>query len=292
MRIPIFTDDPGWQGKQLQRAFATRGIESVFISLRDCMLDLTNEGVVRVPGFSEQPKAAFVRGIAGGTLPQVIIRLNILHALERADAKIYNDVRAIERSVDKAMTSFILKQHQISTPATWICESSLQAKMILQQSSHPLVMKPLFGSQGKGVRLLKKDDLLPIPMEQYVDGVYYLQQYIRTSSIPHDYRVFVIANKAIAAMRRIGESWVSNVAQGGRCESVSVESEIAALAVKASQVLNMPYCGVDIIQSETGELYVLEVNSIPAWYGLQQVTNIDIAQCLVDDFLRCLRVSK
>jgi len=57
------------------------------------------------------------------------------------------------------------------------------------------------------------------------------------------------------------------------------------LALNAAAAVNIDYCGVDIIQAETGEYYVLEVNSIPAWKGLQNVADVNIAQLLVDDFL-------
>jgi glutathione synthase/RimK-type ligase-like ATP-grasp enzyme len=47
----------------------------------------------------------------------------------------------------------------------------------------------------------------------------------------------------------------------------------------------MNYAGVDIIRDEHGRYSVLEINSIPAWKGLQGVTEIDIAEWLVEDFL-------
>ena len=60
---------------------------------------------------------------------------------------------------------------------------------------------------------------------------------------------------------------------------------MAKLAQDAALAINIDYCGVDIIQAASGEYYVLEVNSIPAWKGLQSVTQLNIAQLLVDDFL-------
>ena len=108
---------------------------------------------IKIPQFESLPKAVFVRGIAGGTLQQITTRLNILHMLKALGVLIYNDGRAIERTVDKAMTSFLLHNHGIATPQTWVCESRKQAHEIISQ--HPqLVIKPLFGSQGQGVRLV------------------------------------------------------------------------------------------------------------------------------------------
>jgi len=290
LKIPIFTDEPGWQGSQLKAAYAKRGIEAVFVSLQDCVIDLSGKSSrIHIPNFSELPKAAFVRGVAGGTLPQVITRLNVLHMLSMQGVKIYNDAKAIERTVDKAMTSFLLRQSGIATPPTWVCESRAQAQSIRQAAAERhqrLVIKPLFGSQGQGVRELMHDEPLPVPMMQYVDGVYYLQALIKTTDIAHDYRVFVIGDRVVAAMRRIGVSLVSNVAAGGRCESVQPNEEMTNLALQAAKAVGVDYCGVDIIQSTSGEYFVLEVNSIPAWRGLQSVTECNIADLLVKDFLR------
>ena len=289
MRIPIFTDDAGWQGAQLKQAFAQRGVETVFVSLQDCVIHLAQSTPhIHIPQFDALPPAAFVRGVAGGTLQQVITRLNVLHMLTRQGVRIYNQVQAIERTVDKAMTSFLLRMHGVATPATWVCESRAQIETIRQQAAsngQQLVLKPLFGSQGQGIRKLPHGEPLPVPMQQYVDGVYYLQQLIETAGQPHDYRVFVVGGKVLAAMKRVGETWVNNVASGGRCEAITPDAEMQGLALKAAQAVDIDYCGVDIIQAASGEYYVLEVNSIPAWRGLQGVTDINIAEALVEDFL-------
>jgi tetrahydromethanopterin:alpha-L-glutamate ligase len=87
------------------------------------------------------------------------------------------------------------------------------------------------------------------------------------------------------AMVRHGSSWINNVAQGGRCELLSPGGDVAQLALEAAKAVDIDYCGVDIIRDRKGRLFVLEVNSIPAWKGLQGVVGMDIAQALVDDFL-------
>ena len=289
-KIPVFTDDPGWHGDRLKEAFAVRGYQAVFVSLKDCFLDVTadSRGVV-IPGFDFLPKFAFVRGVPGGTLQQVITRLDILHVLAMLGVRVYNTGRALERAVDKAMTSFLLHHHGVATPDTWVCESRQQAHEIMSREiteNRPLVIKPLFGSQGNGVRMIKKGDVLPVPMEAHVDGLYYLQRYVDSGEGAwHDHRVFVIRGKAIAAMVRHGESWVNNVALGGRCEALVHDAELGALAEAAANAVDIDYCGVDIIRDRHGNLYVLEVNAIPAWKGLQGVVDVDIAQALVDDCL-------
>jgi RimK family alpha-L-glutamate ligase len=170
-----------------------------------------------------------------------------------------------------------------------VCESRHEAHELMTRAiveNKPLVIKPLFGSQGNGVRLMMKSEALPVPMEAHVDGLYYLQRYVDSGEGAwHDHRVFVIQGKAIAAMVRHGESWVNNVALGGRCEAVAHDGELEELAEAAANAVDIDYCGVDIIRDCDGKLFVLEVNSIPAWRGLQGVANVDIAQALVDDCL-------
>lgn len=303
-RIPILTDEPfdlgGWHGKKLSDAFAKRGFEAVFISLKDCCFDFSQKHSsatpsIQLPTFlNALPQAAFIRGIAGGSLQQVILRLDFLHALQLSDVKVYNSAKAIERTVDKAMTSFLLHQQGIASPNTWVCESRAQALAIAQQeiqTKQKIVIKPLFGSQGKGVRILDASTPFPVPMQTHVDGVYYLQQFIESSQDNrwHDIRVFVINNKAVAAMKRFGQTWVNNVANGGRCEAVAPTGEIVELALQAAKTLDMDYCGVDVITDVRGQHYVLEVNSIPAWQGLQSVVELDVAQAMVDDLLeKCI----
>jgi RimK family alpha-L-glutamate ligase len=123
-------------------------------------------------------------------------------------------------------------------------------------------------------------------MEAHVDGVYYLQGYVDSGEGAwHDHRVFIINGKVAGAMVRHGSHWINNVAQGGRCEPLVATGEIIELALAAARAVDIDYCGVDVIRDRQGRLYVLEVNSIPAWKGLQGVVETDIAQELVSDFL-------
>ena len=291
MRIPIFTDEAeqegGWHGRVLAKAFRARNVEPVFVALQDCIIDLSQgKSRINIPSFDKNPPGVFVRGIAGGTLQQVITRLNVLHILEMQGVKIYNSGRAIERTVDKGMTSYLLSRKGVATPPTWVCESRHHAHQIItaQLPNTKLVIKPLFGSQGNGVRLLEASSSLPLPMDDFVDGVFYLQQFVETGTKNHDFRVLVVSNRAVAAMQRSGDGWLNNVAQGARCEEAH-EKDILLLAEQAAKAVDIDYCGVDIIRDKNGKLWVLEVNSIPAWSGLQSVVKSSINQLLVDDFL-------
>jgi RimK family alpha-L-glutamate ligase len=294
MRIAIMTDAPGWHGRELKRAFKTRSVEAVYVDYSTCAFDLdaATAGIV-LPGFANAlPDAAFVRAIPGGSFEQITLRLGLLHALREAGVIVYNDARAIERSVDKSMTSFLLRHAGVPTLPTWVTEDAHSARALLMRETgagHQLVLKPLFGSQGTGLRRLSAGDALPSPEE--CNGVYYLQRYLDTGEGRwHDFRVFVIGGRPVAAMLRRGKSWISNIAQGARGEAVDLYDELGELAVAAARVIDMDYAGVDLIRSQDDSYYVVEVNSIPSWQALQKVTSVSIAQLLVDDLL--LRLSQ
>jgi tetrahydromethanopterin:alpha-L-glutamate ligase len=292
--IAIFTDDPGWHGARLREAFAARGWDSRFVSLQSCAIDLSREGAeLALPGFDGLPEGAFVRGVPGGSLEQVVFYLDILHALGRLGVTVYNDARAIERSVDKGMTSFLLRQAGVPTPPAWVLTDRERAQGIVERerrSGHVFVLKPLFGSQGEGV--VRVCDPSGLPPPDGCNGVYYLQRFVSTGQVSaHDWRVFVIGGRAVAAMRRCAEGWITNVAQGATCQPALLDRELRDLAEASARVLEMHYAGVDILRDAEGRAWVIEVNSVPAWKGLQQVCALDLADGLAADLLRhCARV--
>jgi tetrahydromethanopterin:alpha-L-glutamate ligase len=288
-RIVIFTDDPGWHGKQLSLAFASRGYNSSYASLTECRFAIEPGRLpIIIPGFEQAlPDAAFVRGVPGGSLEEVVLYLDILHALKAMAIPVYNDGHAIERSVDKAMTSFLLHNAGLPTPMTWVLRDREQALRIAEselQQGNLLISKPLFGSQGEGIRRIEKStDLFWLTSSH---GVYYLQRFVHCEGDGFsDHRVFVINGQAVAAMRRRGKFWLNNVARGASCELIDLEPEMVHLAVSATKALAMDYAGVDIIRDRDGRCTVIEVNSIPAWKGLASVCDANIAELMVDDLI-------
>ena len=295
-RVAIFTDETGWHTRQLQKALRERGAEGRCIDLADCHIDTAASwhGLV-LPGFARAlPDAALVRGIAGGSFEQVTKRLGVLHALRDLGVPVYNDARAIERSVDKSMTSLLLHAAGLPVPPTWATESPALAQRIVMRESaagHAVVGKPLFGSQGKGLRLLGRvgGEHRPLPaLDEASGSLAYLQRFVPPHTQPgYDWRVLVVGGRAVAAMRRVSEHWVHNVAQGARCEAAELSPQLAQLAQRAASALQLDYAGVDLMPSPqaAGGVVIIEVNGVAAWHGLQRVTRFNIARALVDDLL-------
>ncbi|MDH3472406.1 MAG: RimK family alpha-L-glutamate ligase [Rhodospirillales bacterium] len=291
LRIAVLVDKPDWHARRLIKAFAARGTEALPVPLQACEFTTESQVGLALPGFEERlPDGVFVRCVPGGSFEQVTRRLGILHALDHLGVPLCNDARAIERCVDKSMTTFLLEQAGIPTPETWTCEGEDEAREILRretQAGHRLVLKPLFGSQGRGLRLLEGPD--DLPSAEDMAGVFYLQRFVAGASEGwQDWRIMVANGRPVAAMARRGVQWITNRHQGAECAKAPLEEPLASLASGAARAVGAAYTGVDVIRDRAGQYYVLEVNSMPAWSGLQQVNEVDVTQALADALLALL----
>ncbi|MGQ9366471.1 ATP-grasp domain-containing protein [Azospirillum sp. ST 5-10] len=287
-RVVLFAESgDSWHVGRLVRAFRAAAVEPLVVSLQtvDVVVAPGSWGL-RIPGLAGgPPDAALVRTVAGGGFEPVTLRLDVLHALGHLGVPVVNEARAIERCVDKAMTSFLLHRAGIPTPETWATADPERAAAALRRAlddGGALVQKPLFGSQGRDVRRLDRGDALVA-----TDGVYYLQRFVAgAEGGPYrDWRVFVIGGRAVASMARIAGDWVTNVHRGARCEAVRGDRELEAMAEAAAAAVGAEVAGVDLIRDASGALAVLEVNSMPAWQGLQSVAGVDIAALVVEHVL-------
>jgi RimK family alpha-L-glutamate ligase len=280
--------DRDWHTRQLASAFSARGARAVLVKLEDCRFETGRASGLSVAGFGDMlPDAVIVRTLAGGSFEAVTLRLGLLHALREIGVPVWNDARAIERCVDKSATSFLLARSGLPTPETWTTESIDAARAIVQRETArgPLVLKPLFGSQGRNLRLIRGGDDLPEPSE--MRGVYYLQRFVGVERGGgfHDFRVLVSQGRPVAAMIRHSAHWVTNVKRGGTPVAVVPDATMKELAVRAAATVGANFAGVDILYDAAGQPTVLEVNSMPAWSGLQKVASVNIASILAADLL-------
>jgi tetrahydromethanopterin:alpha-L-glutamate ligase len=292
MRVGLVIDSVDWHARQFIAALSSRSVETVLVQLSSCGIATSNPSGLYLDRFGKAlPDAVVVRTMSGGPFEAVTLRLGVLHALRELGVMVWNDARTIERCVDKSMTSFLLSRAAIPTPATWATESYEQAYTIAERETAegPLVLKPLFGSQGRGLKLIHRPEDLPT-IEQTPGQVYYLQRFIgvERGGGYHDFRILVVQGRIIAAMRRHSNHWVTNIKRGGRPVPVVLNEEMKALALQVAAAVSANFVGVDIVYGTDDRPAVLEVNSMPAWAGLQKVTSVNIASVLADALVAAL----
>lgn len=290
LRIALITAALDRHARELITAFADHGTEAVPLELAECSFDSESPHGLALPGFgSALPDAVCVRTMDGGTFEQVTRRLGVLHGLEALGVPVSNSAASIERCVDKAATSFHLSRCSLPSPRSWAVEDLEETKRIveLEASAAPLVLKPLFGAQGKGLRLVHSVADLPPPEEPGIAGVYYLQRFCGAfeDGTYKDMRILVSNGRAVAGMVRRARTWITNIKQGAEALPLEPDRELEDLAVAAAEAVGADFCGVDLIRGRDGRAWLIEVNSMPAWTGLKRATGLDIAAIRARDLL-------
>jgi ribosomal protein S6--L-glutamate ligase len=225
-----------------------------------------------------------VRMMPPGSLEQVVFRMDALHRLAALGIPVLNPPRAVEAAVDKYLTLSLLAQSGIPVPATWAGESATEAMAAFEILGGDVVVKPLFGSEGRGLLRISDRELAwrTFHALERISAVLYLQRMVRHPG--HDVRVFVLKGSVLGVMRRhaaAGE-WRTNVSLGGRAEPFRLDSEAECLALEAARAVGAEMAGIDLIADlDRGRLVVLEVNAVPGWRALAQVTGIDVAAAIL-----------
>ena len=284
LRIGILTrNEYSWCSLKLKQAINRRGYRFACFSFRDLVAYVGFKPKLCFRGEPvESLDAVIVRPISRGSLEEIIFRTDLLRAMESLGVYAVNRAEAIERAVDKYLTLFLLEREGIPVPKTVVSENPRASVEAFERLNGRVVLKPIFGSRGIGMTRVRSRHILYrlARVLSYHHSVVYMQEYI-----PHareDIRAFVVGDRVIASMRRVGVSWRTNIAQGGRPEPCRLRDDMEETAVKACRVLGCEVAGVDMLVDPEGSFYVNEVNSQPDWRGLQTVTNVDIAMEIVD----------
>jgi RimK family alpha-L-glutamate ligase len=277
MRIALLAGGNGWHVRDLRRAAAALGHEAVLVDFRRI-----SAGVAAWPASLDSFDAVIVRTMPPGSLEQVVFRMNALHEIQRRGARVLNPPAALETCVDKYLTTARLASAGLPVPPTIACQHADAALEAFTALGGDVVVKPLFGSEGRGMVRVSDPELAwrTFRALERVQSVLYLQQFVKHPG--WDLRVFVIDGRVLAAMRRHARNgWRTNVAQGGKGEIVRLNEAEADLAVRAAAAVGTPVAGIDLLPGPDGRYVVLEVNAVPGWRALAPLAGVDIAREIV-----------
>jgi RimK family alpha-L-glutamate ligase len=286
VKVAILGARGGWHEARLVQALRAHGVEPVVLPITRLAGRIGGCCALSDQGHAlDLCGAVVVRAIPGGSLEQVIFRVDALHRLARLGIPVINSPSCIERTVDKYYTSFLLQEASLPTPGTMVCERFEDAMAAWEELGGDVVLKPLFGAEGRGMVRISDADIAYRTFRalELARAVYYLQTYVPHSG--RDIRAFVVGDRILGAMIRRGESWKSNVAQGAAVEAVDLPSDLGTLALQAARVVEADYAGVYLLPHDDGGHFVLEVNGIPGWQGLQRTTAVDVAGAIADHLL-------
>jgi ribosomal protein S6--L-glutamate ligase len=208
--------------------------------------------------------------------------MDCLGRYEAAGGVVINPARAIEAAVDKFLTSAKLHAAGLVTPRTICCQTPDEAMVAFAQLGGDVVLKPLFGSEGRGITRLNDEALAlrAFKMLAQLGAVLYLQEFV-----PHegfDIRLLVIGERILAMRRRNQLDWRTNISRGATAEPLEPDDRLIEIARQAAAAVGAPLAGVDLLPSRDGELYTIEVNAVPGWKGLARARGVDVARLVLE----------
>ena len=283
MRLAVLAACDSWYLNDLQRAAGVRHevVGVAFERIASCLDSRgcrVTAGEFLLSGFD----AVLVRTMPPGSLEQVVFRMDALGVLADAGISVLNPPKAIETAVYKYLASARLHAAGLLTPRTMVCQSLPDALAGFHQLGGDVVVKPLFGGEGRGILRVHDESLAwrVFSTLAQLRCVIYLQQYI-----PHngfDLRLLVLGER-VFAMRRVNPAdWRTNVSRGARAEPVVPGEEAVETARCAAAAIGAPFAGVDILPGKDGRDYVLEVNGVPGWKALSATLQVDIAALVLE----------
>jgi RimK family alpha-L-glutamate ligase len=291
-RACILGEPGGWHARRLAAGLEARGLTATIVRWQALRGAVALDG----PRFGPLEFAAAdviaVRGMPGTSpadarLEEVILRMDMLGRIAAAGTPVVNPPRALEVAIDKYLTLTHLAEAGLSVPRTVVVQDRASAARARAELGGDVVVKPLFGSRGRGLVRIAADDPSDIPPE--TGGVVYLQEFV-----PHagwDVRVLVVGERLFAMRRRAAPGeWRTNLALGGLAEPLALPAAWGDLARRAAAAVGAPLAGVDLLPARDGRVLVLEVNAVPGWRGLELVVGPEVAEAITDQVVAAGRL--
>jgi len=284
MRLAVLAAPESWYARDLARAAAAEHeVLTIPFSSITASIEASGGTTIRCGGYNLADfDAVLVRTMPPGSLEQVVFRMDCLGQYEAAGGLVINPARAVEAAVDKFLTSAKLAAAGLLTPRTICCQTADEALAAFETLGGDVVLKPLFGSEGRGITRLNDEALAEraFKMLAQLGAVLYMQEFI-----PHegfDLRLLMIGERTLAIRRRNPLDWRTNISRGAKAEPFEPGAALIELARRAAAAVGAPLAGIDLLPGKDGQLYTLEVNAVPGWKGLAKAHGIDVARLVLD----------
>jgi len=275
----ILYDQLRWEEKSLIEAAKKKDIKLEVINCRENSIDL------------DKDEFTYCDDII---LQRCVSYYNNLHstaAFEGLGAKMINSLYTAIMCGNKLFTHMELAKSGIAIPKAFCAFSNQSAMDILNKNGYPKVIKPVVGSWGRMVALLRDKEAAEAVIEDRehmypLYHVFYFEEFVKRP--PRDIRCIVVGNKVVAAIYRYSgdNEWKTNMALGGKAEACKVTNEMEDLCLKVAKTLKGEILGVDLMESDENGLLVHEVNNTTEFKNTVRVTEIDIPSLIIDHMVK------
>ncbi len=284
MRFAVLAAPDSWYLRDLVRAAGDRHqiVQLSFSEMAGRISDPAESIITSGGHMLADFDAVLVRTMPPGSLEQVVFRMDCLARYEAAGGLVINPAKAVEAAVDKFLTSAKLAAAGIFTPRTICCQTPDDAMTAFGELGGDIVVKPLFGSEGRGITRINDEALAlrAFKMLAQLGAVLYLQEFIEHEGC--DLRLLVIGERVMGMKRRNPLDWRTNLSRGAKAEAFVPDQSLVDVAHRAAAAVGAPVAGVDLLPGRDGRLVCLEVNAVPGWKGLAKAHGVDVASMMLE----------
>lgn len=285
MHIAVLAQPESWYFRDLNRAAGDLGFQCTRLDFAQLTGGIVDGRPVLSQGASDlrDCQVLVVRSMPAGSLEQVVFRMNVLARLEAAGVRVVNPPKALECAIDKYLTTARLAAAGLPVPDTIVCEDPDTAMLAWERLGRDVVVKPVFGAEGRGILRLSDPDLAWRAFRTLyrLELVLYLQRFIEHPG--YDLRVLVLGDKILGGMQRSSpDDFRVNVARSGFAEPHCPTDHEAELALAATRATGNLFAGIDLLYDAAGRCYVIEVNGVPGWQAFGRVNQMDVAAVFVE----------
>lgn len=305
--VIILTGRLGKNGKapttdKIAKICISKGAPCMIINTEKGVVERTQSGIVLVGNKNEKLKEISLDNtivLARRSSINNNAAKTFFKKLEELGLPCVNSYDAVNLCEDKLQTTRVLQRNKISVPKTALVsgEDDIDKSVKEVGGKFPVVCKFISGTKGIGVFSVDSRPSL-VSTLQAMWSLSPSTEIVIQEKIEADYdlRIHVLGTsdgiggreyKVIAAMKRmrVEGDFRTNFSLGGEIEAVDLDKKIKKIAIESAKAVGCLWAGVDIIiDKNTGNPYVLEVNSSPGTDGIEKATGINISE-LIADFL-------
>ena len=210
----------------------------------------------------------------------------IAASLEAWGVTVVNPSSVIANCGDKLVTNALLAKHGVPTPRTQVAFDPQTALEMIDSSGYPCVMKPPIGSWGRLLSKINDRDAAETIIEHkevlggYQHQIFYVQELVNKPE--RDIRLFIADGKAIAAIYRSSDHWITNTARGGKASNCEVTPELASIGEAAARAVGGAVVAIDVMEDPERGLMVIEVNHTMEFKNSVSTTGVDIPKKIAE----------
>jgi ATP-grasp enzyme of GAK system len=273
----------GWSSELLaQRAAEACGGEPLLIELERLSLDLATGAAMYEGRDISQCKGLLLKKLGPEYAPGLLDRLEMLRFLEGRGVAMFSRPGAVLGLLDRMSCTTTLALGGIPMPPTTVTED-LNAAVAAVEGYGEAIVKPLFSTKARGMRILKAGPELRGELAQYLreHGFFYIQKTIALGD--KDLGVVFLGGEYLTTYARCRKpgAWNTTTASGGRYAPFDPPQDVIDLAWRAQDLFKLDFTCVDVALPDDGP-QIFEVSAFGGFRGILEARGIDAAKLYAD----------